>query len=173
MSKTIDKISDLKYNELSTLYVIEHNTDLKEIFTDKVKVSFHLLKTLSKEDKLSPETKNFIKDLFDKVILTKANLINEYSKYLSQTTFKTNKLPRRYGATKIISDVNKSGEKPTVVQLAAISVNTLKNIYTNLNRRLIKKMLASNDNLTETDCRDIISAVTTIERQMKNILKKK
>jgi hypothetical protein len=78
MVTKIDKLVELEYDELVTLAVIESNQDLKEIFYDDVKISYNMLLTLSKEGKLTQETKDFIRKIFDKLILTSKPLINKY-----------------------------------------------------------------------------------------------
>lgn len=78
MITKVEKILELEYDESVALAVIESNQDLKEIFQDDVKISFNMLYTLSKEDKLNPETKEFIRKIFDKIILTSKPLINKY-----------------------------------------------------------------------------------------------
>ena len=78
MITKVEKILELEYDESVALAVIESNQDLKEIFQDDVKISFNMLYTLSKEDKLNPETKEIIRNIFDKIILTSKPLINKY-----------------------------------------------------------------------------------------------
>ncbi len=78
MSKTINKITELEYNETIALAVIEADEDLNKIFTDDVKIPFNLLYKLSTDNKLHAETSALIKSLFDHVILTKKSLINKY-----------------------------------------------------------------------------------------------
>jgi hypothetical protein len=53
MATTIDKLKDLDYDEIVALAVIEKDEDLNEIFTDEVKMSYNMLRALSKEGKLS------------------------------------------------------------------------------------------------------------------------
>jgi hypothetical protein len=86
---------------------------------------------------------------------------------------KEKELPRRYGKEKILEDVKKQGGKPTPLQNAMLRVNDLKNIYVNLQARGIKDMLGGTNLLSDTDCRDITSAITIIERKLESILKRK
>lgn len=82
-------------------------------------------------------------------------------------------VPRRYGKVKILSDIKEQGGKATNPQLTALAVNDLKNIYVNLNNRLIKDMLLEDKILTDEDMREIRSAIKIVEAKLKNILKKK
>jgi len=51
-------------------------------------------------------------------------------------------------------------------------VNDLKNVYVNLNSRLINDMLTTNPKLTDEDYRDIRSAINIVKTKLKDILKK-
>jgi hypothetical protein len=78
MAKTAEKITDLNYDEIITLGVIEQDEDLRSIFTEEVKVSFNLLRSISKQGKINPETQILLRSIFDHVILTKKELIDKY-----------------------------------------------------------------------------------------------
>jgi glycerophosphoryl diester phosphodiesterase len=162
---------ELDYSEIVTLRVIEKNEDLYNIFTDEVNISFNLLKSLIKEDGLSIETKKTLKDIFEQVILNNKKLIKTYLELSKPTD--PNEIPRRYGKEKILKDINKQGGNPTLVQRAMLRVNDLKNIYAVLSSRGIKDMVTGTNTLSDVDCRDIISAITIIERRLDNLLKKK
>ena len=82
-------------------------------------------------------------------------------------------VPRRYGKEKITQDIEAQGGVATPVQRAMLKVNDLKNIYVNLSTRGIKDMVVGADSLSDEDCRKIVSAITTFERQMAEIVKTK
>jgi hypothetical protein len=212
MTTKVQKLKDLNYDEVSALCVIEKDEDLNEIFTDEVKMSFNLLRTLSEEGKLSQDTQDFIRQLFDKVILTKTTLINKYvlfaeangktiqvinstepeveeeeivvepeveeeeievkvAKVSKPKTEKT--LPRRYGKANILKDIEAQKGKATNAQLTALAVNHLKNIYVNLNARLVNDLLTDTPKLTVEDYRDIRATITIAKNRLKGILKTK
>jgi hypothetical protein len=217
MAKTVEKIIDLEFDELTTLALIEQNDDLLSIFTDEVKIPFSVLYTLQKENKLSEDTKILIETLFDKIILTSRNLVEKYLRLSNKDFTELKKLdeenvgvileeinlgstndntiineepinvainnkvsnkketviPRRYGKEKITKDIEAQGGVATPVQRAMLKVNDLKNIYVNLSTRGIKDMVANTDSLSDEDCRKIVSAITTFERQMAEIVKTK
>lgn len=217
MAKTVEKIIDLEFDELTTLALIEKNDDLLSIFTDEVKIPFSILYTLQKEGRLNEDTKKLLETLFDKIILTSRNLVEKYLS-LSNKDFtelkkldkenvgiileeinlggtndssiineepinevikdkvsvkKESAIPRRYGKEKITKDIETQGGVATPVQRAMLKVNDLKNIYVNLSTRGIKDMIANTDSLSDEDCRKIVSAITTFERQMADIVKTK
>lgn len=211
MAKTIEKLAELEYNELVTLGMMEQCGDLREIFTDEIKVPFTMLYSLQKEGKLNDETKQLLVELFENLILTSKDLIGKYQRLMqSPPTPKTEPvevaevveevveieevavvepikvvikdkvsekketvIPRRYGKEKITKDIEAQGGKSTPVQRAMLKVNDLKNIYVNLSTRGIKDMVANTDSLSDEDCRKIVSAITTFERQMADIVKTK
>jgi hypothetical protein len=202
MATKIEKLKDLNYDEVSALNVIEKDEDLHEIFTDEVKISFNLLRTLSEEDKLSQDTKDFIKEIFDKLILTKSNLINKYvleveaigktvsvitepepqieeeeeeeEKELEEVEDKgSKKLPRRYGKVYIERDIKAQGGKATNAQLTALAVNDLKNVWIKLSSRMVSELLSGEPKMTDEEYREIRSAIKIVENKLKPILNKK
>ena len=194
----IEKIADVEYIETLALAVIEKDPDLYEIFSDDISMSFNLVKTLSKENKLSEETKTFIKDLFDNIILTKISLVNKYLYFAKlegkdlhpimlnneepeveevKEPKKRNKiessLPRRYGKDKIEQDIMLNGGKPNNAQLTALMVNDLKNIYTRLNTRMVNDLLTDDHIYTDEEYREIRATIQIVKNKLRNLLKKK
>jgi len=82
-------------------------------------------------------------------------------------------LPRRYGKDSILKDIEKQGGKATNAQLTALAVNDLKNMYVNLNSRLVNDMLTENKKLTDEECREIRATIKILENKLRPILKKK
>ena len=205
MANTIEKLAELEYNELITLGMMEQCGDLREIFTDEIKVPFTMLYSLQKEGKLNDETKKLLVELFENLILTSKDLIGKYQRLMQSpptpqtesiavaevveiavveepikvivkdkvSEKKESVIPRRYGKEKITKDIEAQGGVATPVQRAMLKVNDLKNIYVNLSTRGIKDMVANTDSLSDEDCRKIVSAITTFERQMADIVKTK
>ena len=200
MSVKLVKLKELEYNETLTIMLIQKDEQLKSIFADELKLSFEVLITLSKENKLSKETKELIKSIFDDVILTQTTLINRYE-FLAKTddielaetpietpiesaepiveeikevkVKKERALPRRYGKSEILKDIQKQGTRPTPLQTAMLRVNDLKNAYVTLSNRGISDMLGGTTLLSDEDCRDITSAIAILENKLKTILKRK
>jgi hypothetical protein len=197
MSIVLKQLADLKYNEAITLLVIEKDDILSEMFIEDVKMSFSLVKTLSKENRLSNETKSIIFSLFNNLILTNSTFIERYvsiaeankinvkpTKTIIETPVtqpepepivpkKERAIPKRYGKDKIISDIEKQGGKPTNAQLTALEINDLKNIYAKLNTRLIKDMVLNDQVLSDEEYRTIRSTIGILKNKLKDILKKK
>ena len=216
MATQVEKIKEITYNATVTLALIEIDEDLKNIFTDEIKLPFNILYRLSDEGKLSERTQELLVSIFERIILTKNDLIDKYLRLANNRGVsiddireieveveeqpeydeeedkvvepivditpkkkvvkkeKTGKeLPKWYGKDKITKDITKQDGKATPVQRAMLKLNDLKNLYFNLNTRGIKDMLADANTLSDEDCRKIVAAVTTFERQVEDILNKK
>lgn len=85
MSFTFEKVADLKYDELTSLYIIETDDLLKELFTEKVKLPFNILYKFIKtgDESFNKEIKYEIFQLFDKIILTRESLAERYQHLLN------------------------------------------------------------------------------------------
>jgi hypothetical protein len=99
MSITFEKVADLKFDELVSLYVIETDDMLKEIFEEKVKTPFNMLYLLIKDggDTVSSETKQVIFEIFDKLISTGVGLSERYQ-HLQNSGFVSKKLGENYSS---------------------------------------------------------------------------
>lgn len=82
-------------------------------------------------------------------------------------------IPRRYGKERIDKDIANQGGVATPIQRAMLSTNNLKNLFVNISNKLIKDYFTDEPSLTDDDYRKIQAVVTTVERQFKEILKKK
>jgi hypothetical protein len=78
MATEVAKLKEMDYNTTITLGVIEQDPDLTEIFTDEIKLPFNILYKLSEENRLNDRTKELLIVIFDKLILTKRDLIEKY-----------------------------------------------------------------------------------------------
>lgn len=112
MDKQITKIVDLEYNELVTLGVIDATDDLKDIFTDEVKLPFSALYRLSKEGSLSDDTKDMLNIIFEKLILTKKEYVQKYLRLADVSGVKITQIdnvelePIEPQATPIVKDLD-------------------------------------------------------------------
>lgn len=78
MATEVGKLKEITFNSTVTLALIEIDEDLKNIFTDEIKLPFNILYRLSEEGKLSERTTELLITIFDKIILTKNDLIDKY-----------------------------------------------------------------------------------------------
>lgn len=153
----LDKLQDLDYDAVCALMVIGKDKDLCEIFLEDTNLTYSQVKEQLLLNTLSEEIKNSIRNLFDKIILTKPQLIEWYLRFLNSDTKEitepsvkekptkdeTKKLPRRYGKEQILKDIVKQEGKATNAQLTAIAINDLKNLWANLSNRMVKELLGT------------------------------
>jgi hypothetical protein len=190
MSTNIEIIKEVEFNEAAALILIQDDEDLKSIFTSEVQVPITLLIAQAKEGNLSLATTNLVRNIFDRVVLTKDSLINRYEylrKNMNATTESVsvtpnsvptkNKvekvLPRRYGKAAIMNDVTNQDGVMTNAQLTALSVNDLKNTYVKLSDRLINDMLTETPIYTDEEYRIIRSTITMLNNKLASLLKKR
>lgn len=81
MAIEVAKLKEMDYNTTITLGVIEQDADLKAIFTDDIKLPFNILYKLSEEGTLNDRTKELLAIIFEKLILTKKELIYKYLQF--------------------------------------------------------------------------------------------
>jgi hypothetical protein len=216
MATEVVKLKDLEYNTTITLGVVEQDADLKAIFTDEIRLPFNILYKLSEEGRLNDRTKEILESIFDKLILTKKDLIDKYLRFADTKGIELNytreleieveedeeideeegifeeeepvvevpkkkavkkektgkELPRRYGRAKILEDIERQGGVMNLHQRTGLNLNELKNIYVNLNSRLVKMLVAGEEIFTDEDCRIINSAITTLNNKLKKLIKK-
>lgn len=82
------------------------------------------------------------------------------------------KIPRRYGLLSIRKDIEKQGGVQTPLQRAMIASNDLKNLYVNIDKRLIKDYFTGETNITENEYRMLIKAINTVKYISNQIIKK-
>jgi hypothetical protein len=91
-------------------------------------------------------------------------------------TTKTNKpkeLPKWYGKSKVLIDIENQGGIATAPQLGVISINDIHNIYLKMTRITINDMLTDNRILTDEEYRKVKAINKTYSNQMKAIFKDK
>lgn len=107
MSKTLEKIKDVEYNELVVLLLLYNNKRLWDIFKDQLKLSIHALITIAKNNGLSYETKEILHCFFNDIILTHASVLEDYENYLA--------VYKQKGLDKFVSSTVKTEDSVTAV----------------------------------------------------------
>lgn len=80
----LGKITELEYNELITLRLIEKDEDLRGIFTEDVKLPFSMLYRMSKDGDLKEDIKETILMFFTQIISTKKEYISKYHRLVNE-----------------------------------------------------------------------------------------
>ena len=176
--------NEAEFNIFKTLYVIEHNKDIDEIFRSSVNLSYNILNTLAKQDTLTQEHQDIIKEVFDAIISRNEEPLNQYLKLGDTFTESENdedneikkqsnrKLPKHYGKKQIEKDIADNGGVKTELDRGMLALNDLRNIYTCLKNRGISDKILGTTKLTDEDCRNIVAAVRTLNNKIDYILNK-
>lgn len=164
------KVNEIIFNELTTIEFIKQNEILSDLVTEKTKLTINVVKALAEKNNLSQETKNFICEVFNDIIATDEKNKKTYEKLSNDNKqIKNNVLPRRYGKNKLKKDIENQGGTATNVQLTALSINKLKNIYLKLERLIISEMFSDERKLTDENYREIRSAIDIVENKLKKM----
>jgi hypothetical protein len=164
---------------------------LRNTFTGSINLSFNVLRTLSKEGKTSDEVKEYLRGLFDNVVLKKEKHIEKYlriangeSKVVKTNTInntikpikkeKKQKLPKHYGKKQIEADITKQNSPATALQNTGLAANKIKNVYLNLKNHFIHDYCGDGKKkLTEEQHRAFDALARLIEQKAEQIFKKK
>lgn len=194
----IEKLAELDYNELIAFKVISKNDYLRDTFFDEVEIPLSDVEKQIIDNSLSDELKSLIFDVFDTIILSSNEYISSYRKISSTivTTIEvkketiedivetvtvvtediipevSNKIPRRYGKSRIIEDIEKQGGKINNSQLTALDLNKHKNLFVRLEKRVNKNLLSDDKEISDEDLRSIRSAIRMFDNIINKIIKK-
>ena len=190
MSNKTEQINELSFNPYLTLKVVETNVDMTELLTEKTKLTFPMLYTLTKDNQLPKGVVECLEEVFTYLIKPNDTFLSKYKQLaftenisIKTTTSvvevdekpknkKSRKLPRRYGRVSILADISKQDGKPTDVQRAMLKVCDLKNDWCRLSDKLIHDNFMPNKKLTRSDYMTIISAIKTMEQVLEDIFEK-
>lgn len=166
------KIDEVTFDLISCLTLIGTDDALLSLFQQKFTTDLKVMVTLAKQGKIDSDAEKYIESIFDGVVIKRREYLNEYVRIFSKTTptpqpTDEGVMPRRYGKQKILSDINKSGGKPTEIQRMMLEVNDLKNIVAKLNRKGRTQMLSDSDILTDKQCREVIGIIQTLKNKLK------
>jgi hypothetical protein len=169
----------IEFNPLKVLKLIENNQFLDRIFRDgDSNLSYNLLYSMVKQDNIPSETIENLRQIFERIILTKSKLKQDYvnlddlKELVSDIPLK-NKASKYYGKRRILKDAEANGGKLTELDRAMLAINTLRNITAKLRNRGRKDKTANTNILSDSDCRDIIAVVRIVENKLVNVLNKK
>jgi hypothetical protein len=71
-------------------------------------------------------------------------------------------IPKRYGKNQILKDIDEQGGKPTPLQEMMLSLNELKNLYANLNKRGMEELFSDSPTLSDIQCEHIKKSIKSI-----------
>jgi hypothetical protein len=177
--------TQVEFDILKTLHVIENDNILSDIFMSDINVSFDVLKNQAKQGTLNPETTEKARKIFDEIIVTNHEPLQMYLKYKedapqmpnviqtpNEDTKPKRKLPKHYGKKRILQDIESAATK-TELDRAMLALNDLRNIYTKLKNRGISDKVENTKKLSDEDCRTIIAVVRIVQNKVNDIIKHK
>jgi len=184
----------LVFDVIKVLTVIETDSDVDEIFRKGgFKQSYEMLCTLVKENSLPDEILDRLKGIYTHIIMQNQKPLRAYAKLFLNDENPIEvaaakeiiaeeiiddgkpikyKLPKHYGKNKIMADIEANNGVITELDRAMLALNDLRNVYCKLKRRCVKEKKLDIKKLTDTDYRDIVAVIKTIEKKMADILKK-
>ena len=179
------KENEVTFDVFKTLYMIKTDEDLLEVFNMGVDISIQTAITSAKNDLLSEKTLEYVKGIYN-IIIDNESYLEKYEKLIHnikpdtiELTEEEFKIPRRYGKDKILADIDRDQRKASQVEKTIISINKIKNMYVNLERRLIHDLFIEREEfdgkrvLTDEQCRDIIALEMLMSNKLDSILKLK
>lgn len=182
------KENEVAFDLFKVLYMIKTDDDLLDVFNMGVSIDIQTTITTAKNGLLSDKTLEYIEGLY-KIIIENESYLERYIKLVGnvepvkvekvELTEEEFKIPRRYGKDKVLADIEKDQRKASQVEKAIIAANSIKNIYVNLERRLIHDLFVEREEfegeviLTDEECRDIIAIQQLMNNKLRSILSKK
>ena len=83
METYFKKLADLKFDRITTLRIIDKIEDLREIFTDEIKLPFSSLYRMAANGTLPDRVDEMITSIFEELICTKEEYAIIYNQYLN------------------------------------------------------------------------------------------
>lgn len=177
--------NEVSFDVFKTLYMIKIDDDLLSVFNMGVNTSIQTAITNAKNGLLSDKTLEYLEGIHKLIVENESylekylKLTHNYNTEVVETTGEEFSFPRRYGKDKILSDIKGDDRKSTQIEKAMFSLNSIKNMYVNLERRLIHDLFVERGAvdgelvLTDEECRDIVAIQKLMETKLKSILNKK
>lgn len=156
------------------LIIIEKDADLNDMFREKFGTDYKMCHALiSSGTGMKPKAEKYIKDLFEKVIVVRDELLEQYNNLSSpvKEEAKPNK-KKRWGLRAIDSDIADNGGKVKQIHRTARKIQILKKIFTKLEMRSFNERF-NKQTLSDADLREIGGAIETFNKKMDSILKPK
>jgi len=172
------KTTEVIFDVCDVLLLVKQHEELMTVLQQKTDQDYKLLYTMAKGGLMSDDLKDYLRGIFQKIVLKQNHLLKEYVKLQTlkkdvkmgkSETPETVTLPKHYGKKKIEEDIKKQGGNATEVQKAMLALNEMRNIYGKLLARGISDMVVDTNKLTEEDCRNIVSMVERLGSQFKKV----
>jgi len=183
----------VEFNVSKALIIIENDKDLDEMFREKFGTDYKMCHALINSGTgLKPKAEKYIKDLFEKVILHRDELVEKYNKVTLKVVkptppptkvlkegenpkkaVQTSVKKKRWGLISIAKDVvdNFSG-KSKQIHRTGQKVQELKKMFARLEMRIFNERF-NNKTLDDKQLREISGAVETFNKKIESIVNPK
>jgi ribosomal protein L16 Arg81 hydroxylase len=159
----------LEFNAIKTVGTINKDSILQKVYEKKFGKKYNSpeLSQASKANQLADETIDFLREVFQNVILNKEDLLDTYQKIVEEKT------PRRYGKTQIQKDIQKQDGLVIPLQRTMLNLTRLYAMQSNLAQKGVSDRYKGTQKLSKTDLKTINAAIRDFEIQIQPILKRK
>lgn len=175
-------IDEVNFNISKALIIIENDEDLNEMFREKYNTDYRMCHTLINSGVgIKPKAEEYIKALFEKVILESSRLRNAYKSLIleksegvtEETSKKSIKKKKRWGLQAISDDITKNFDgKPIQIHKTAKKVQSLKKLYVRLETRTYNERFTA-ETLTDSQLRELGGAIEMFDKKVQSILNPK
>ncbi len=178
--------NNIEFDLYKTLYLIKTNDDLFSVYEMGISDSLDETLFFIKNNSLSESVYGYLHEIFTSIILVEEKYLTIYNSinhsYETPKQIVVSKsfiLPRRYGKNNIIKDIKSENRKSTQIERTMFAINEIKNVYCNLERKLIHDLFVERNEikeeyyLTEEEYRDIIATQELLSNKLKKILNRK
>jgi len=191
-TKTV-KAKEVKFNISKALIIIENDNDLDEMFREKFGSDYKMCHAVINSGAgLKPKAEKYIKDLFDKVILHRDELVEQYNKVKLKAVkptppptkvlkegenpkkvVQTSVKKKRWGLNAIASDIAELFDgKSKKIQRTGQKVQDLKKMFTRLEMRMFNERF-NKETLDDKQLREISGAIETFNKKIESIVNPK
>jgi len=183
---------EIEFDITKALIVIEKDSDLNDMFRSKFGTEFNLIHaSINSGSGLKPQAEDYIKSLFDKIIVESSRLTNLYLSLANDVKVtpkvasegvkvesegvKEKKVvnKKRWGLKAISDDVKRFfNGKGKQIHSTGKKVQELKKIFTRLEMKMWNERYSS-ETLTDDQLREISGAIETFNKKIDSIVKPK
>lgn len=167
--------TEVTFDMCDVLVLIKQHDELMEVLSKKTTQEYKMLYTMARGGLMNDDLKDYLRGIFQKIIMKQNHLLQEYVKiqtlktHVKMENTETVSLPKHYGKKKIEEDIKNQKGGATEVQKAMLALNDMRNIYSKLLARGISDMVIDTEKLSEEDCRAIVSMVERLKAQFNKV----
>lgn len=159
----------LEFNVIKTVGTINKDTVLQKVYEKNFGKKYNPseLSQAAKANVLADNTIDFLKNIFNDVILKKGDLVEAYQKIAEEKT------PRRYGKVQIQKDIKAQGGSTSPLQRTMLNLANLYAMQSNLAQKGVSDRYKGTQKLSKEDLNTINAAIRDFQIKVEPILNRK